>query len=149
MSATKVATSSRPSALCDERTRHTCMMQGGLDVLALAFRIDQNIINPLGALQPLPRFKTFEFPLGTHTGYQVCPRYRICCQTLCIIPHQWQVDQRRRHPVQNSNRIVPACADVDLQRMNLCTVRNSSDARLLLCRTSPASGMLSSSQRAC
>lgn len=46
-------------------------LQGGLDVLALAFRITANIIKPLIALQPPPHFTTFQFPFGTHTGYQV------------------------------------------------------------------------------
>jgi hypothetical protein len=49
----------------------TSQLQGGLDVLALAFRITANIIKPLGALQPLPHFTTYQFPFGTHTGYQV------------------------------------------------------------------------------
>ena len=47
-------------------------MQGGLDVLALAFRITANIVKPLETLQPPPHFTTFQFPFGTHTGYQVC-----------------------------------------------------------------------------
>ena len=41
-------------------------------MLALAFRITANIIKPLGTLQPVPPFTTFQFPFGTHTGYQVC-----------------------------------------------------------------------------
>ena len=46
-------------------------MQGGCDVLALAFEINSKIVRPLEALQPPAVVDPYTFPFGTHTGYQV------------------------------------------------------------------------------
>lgn len=45
--------------------------QGGLDILAPARSINTEIYDPLAALSPKPAVTKFEFPFGTHTGYQV------------------------------------------------------------------------------
>ena len=46
-------------------------MQGGIDVLAPATKIHDDIVVPLEALASKPDVTEFKFAFGTHTGYQV------------------------------------------------------------------------------
>jgi pimeloyl-ACP methyl ester carboxylesterase len=46
------------------------IIEGGFDILAPAPTINKDIVKPLEGLSPAPAVTKFEFPFGTHTGYQ-------------------------------------------------------------------------------